>query len=1317
MTATYAFVVVPLDAVAVDTAPTRFAMRLVSTIEFAAGMTSGKEIKAAVRQHPLLGRDPTAPLRSLIMRYDDWKVTRTITAGAPGVKDLSLMYRGGASFSALMAVLEDYLARPDKISVAQLSRDVGHDKHKPEDFLNIARMHDRITALREMLHRSLVARFSLRGPAQLDDLSDQAIRYTQKRWIDGQVQAGLIALIFGGAKAQDLGVGPDGANLAAQLRRDTVFLEARLAPSRDLSNGARGFQAVGIAGEIEVDPKDPNAAVHAALTNSLIAEACGIVTEWTAESAEPIVGDYVMALDPTSFPANVALACKATAFRRQGSTHPLAIDDLGKATTSNGGLAFLNDDKGAPRYSCTGINAEVASVQATVLQANNSVANRSADTPRLLATGNQRRDDRPPVELAPEQFGFNELEASGLTISAPAEDLTTPDALKSPTRETDLPCLFLEDLWIGYRLDLAVEGESSLRSIHRQRQLVTFSGSGRTVRGECENHWPREPGNAETGDISTEIIRFNGLSTAQNTDYAAFLDIDLNGEAPVGPSADLPFSVKVEGCSGVTPLRFRRTYSYRLRNVFQGGVSHSDTDPALAALGPHYVQSASYLRARSFRAGEVVMPDSAGTGAGGNPMSIFLTDEKRTKTILVAPTPVDPDTARYNGQFLAGAAEEERDAQRAFVVDLPAYLRAEGNDAPYYCDPEVSAIKVELWMRNGDPQSTDRDFSFEDGVFCEMVEPLHLGPVTARFGTADRWREFRPIEIILTATADIHPKLKVEGKGRRVSVTVPVAADIALVLTPVVSPDNIRLSAGFTSSNSIAALIGPEGPTIASVLPVVEHRIRAVHCSRMPTAVPAMVSDINALRRGSQAIAILKRDVLSDRAEIEGYIRVDAASSGEVQIEGAWSEIDDDPMHEHYVLKAGRNTARPRSLQFREYMPPGPAASARAWIAGVVGSSAIATSAAKIGRQCAENRVFMGGSKPAGVAAGGEAPPCVLALGSSRRARLTLTATAKSRYSEQFSPRPKQRFELKSKPMLADVPASMLLSAPDISHVMPLVRQVEGSDEGRHARQRLEAIRVYLRRPCFITGPGERLAIACHAGPPPKGKRNTPNKIFTQWGEDPVARTKSEASLRLPRASDFRWGGVATLDPVLYPPDSPEGVESVLYLDDIIREPEAADQEDARLSLASFAVQWDGGQKLWFCDIELSSDFAGWIGLALYRHQPHAHEGWQISRTATWVYSVILKGERVTWIRQNNLLNVTIGPVFDRSIDFQAELRSYEGGISAIADGDVKRLQFNQYEVDGKIYFEGLFPFTKVGIEVIRRRFGTDVASFALDAS
>lgn len=1301
---TYAFVALPLDSSSASQKPASFDLSVLSTIEFASGPISASNIAEAVRRHPLLSLNEAVPLRGLAMRLQDWmQGPKTLVLGAPGVLSLELRYSGKTAFSTLRNTLLDYLARDKAVTVAKLRPDDTHDRREADHFFDPAGMFDRVLVLREMLQQRFAG--GMMPIAQASDLTDRSLNFQRRRASASHAQSALIQLLSGELKSQDVGISVEGAKALAQLRLDVTAVERRLRPRSDSGSGSDALQSFAAGSEGIVDVLDPNASIHAALVNGLLAKACGLVTEWSAQSPDPMVGDFVIAVDPSSFADPSSATCRTTAFRRSDMTSPVSYADIGTARTTNCGLVALNDDKNRPRYSCTGINAEVSAIQAVVLQAKNSISNSALDR-SASPKAEPMRDDRPPVELADQQFGANDLEAVGLTISAPVEDLVTPDALKTPNREADLPCLFLEDLWIGFRLDIAdANGGGVMRSVHRQRQRIKFSGSGNIIAGETEDFWPRESPARDVRDLSNEIVRFNGLSAAQNIDYAKMLG---DYKPPASP-AGAPFSVTVDGSVGVTPLRFNSDYFYRLRTVLQGAISFRSDDAGLAQAGPAFHQLAPFRRARSFRPGEVVPLGEGAADEKENGLSIFLSDRQRKRSVLIAPSPVDPDTARYGGQFLARSDEPSVDRKRIFVKDLPQLLSSVG-DTSYYCDPDVSGVKVELWIRNGDRRTSNPEYRYANGVFCELIEPKHMGPEVGLFGREGNWREFRPIELTFSTTSSADARLSSSSGGRKVRIEVPRYADVEVVLTPIVSVEAVRRSAAFVPSTTIAPLLS--SPSAVAALPVVEHRIRVVHCVAQPAAQPRIVSESDAGASSSELTAILKREPKSDRAELVGYVEVDAASTGEMQLNASWLDIDDDPMHERYVLKAGQTSTKPRSISFKE---------AHGAAAGLLPSplqkdfatrvKAFSDAADVIGKQCAENRIFLGGLTPNGSDNDGLAP-VDLAFGTARRARPTLVATVKSRYASRFPLAPEKDVTLASNSIVADVPASMPLPVPNISHVTPLVRQRTSSEKTRRTRTAIYGFRIYVRRPWFVSGPGERLAIACHAGPLPKRGRDVIDKGFTQWGQDPSARSPAEAGQRLPRASDFRaTDGQEPLDAALYPKDSREGIDPVLYADDVVRDAENGTIDDSRLALASYALRWDDDQSLWYCDVVLGSDFTGWIGLALYRHQPHAHEGYQLSTGAAFVYARVLQSETVAWLRQDGRLRVTIGPIFDSTMSFEAESRAFHNGVSMSQQGQ-DRLSFRELTVDGRRYFEGTFNAGKDGIEIFRRRLGRDISSF-----
>ena len=173
--------------------------------------------------------------------------------------------------------------------------------------------------------------------------------------------------------------------------------------------------ATGPAGESQkVDLGDPNAAVHSAMKNPLLAELCGFVTPWTVESSIPIYGDrdYVIQLDSSSLDYdNTRIDVQSatpTAFRRVRHTHPVSFADIGSSDTQNGLLACLNDKGGKARYRAACVNSEAGLVKQVIVQTSNSLAGPSGTDEDNFGKFDSPLDDRSPQILHNEQFGTPE---------------------------------------------------------------------------------------------------------------------------------------------------------------------------------------------------------------------------------------------------------------------------------------------------------------------------------------------------------------------------------------------------------------------------------------------------------------------------------------------------------------------------------------------------------------------------------------------------------------------------------------------------------------------------------------------------------------------------------------------------------------------------------------------------------------------------------------------------------------------------------------------------------------------------------------------
>ena len=83
---------------------------------------------------------------------------------------------------------------------------------------------------------------------------------------------------------------------------------------------------------------------------------------------------------------------------------------------------------------------------------------------------------------------------------------------------------------------------------------------------------------------------------------------------------------------------------------------------------------------------------------------------------------------------------------------------------------------------------------------------------------------------------------------------------------------------------------------------VVEHKLRVLHCLKRPTTAPIIISDTSRTVTKDQRVLIAEREKSKETAELKGYVRLDAASVGQVRLEASWSDIDDNPQHPEVTL-------------------------------------------------------------------------------------------------------------------------------------------------------------------------------------------------------------------------------------------------------------------------------------------------------------------------------------------------------------------------------------------------------------------------------
>jgi hypothetical protein len=226
-----------------------------------------------------------------------------------------------------------------------------------------------------------------------------------------------------------------------------------------------------------------------------------------------------------------------------------------------------------------------------------------------------------------------------------------------------------------------------------------------------------------------------------------------------------------------------------------------------------------------------------------------------------------------------------------------------------------------------------------------------------------------------------------------------------------------------------------------------------------------------------------------------------------------------------------------------------------------------------------------------------------LYLGDTRRHRVRCRAEATTRFREYFDQAMETSAFLRPAPNEApvvtqefDLPATARPAAPVVRHVLPTFTwsragRSQGSDVVFSSVRQCRGFRVYLERPWYSSGEGERLGVVFVAGEPlPPDDPRAP--LITAWAADPLWD------------SDFRTGGMA---PEVFPGAT---LEDGLTLEELPAG--EVPEERRRVSVASFPVEYDEQGRA-FADVSfqphpvpLQVTYFPFVRLALARYQPNA---------------------------------------------------------------------------------------------------------------
>lgn len=286
-----------------------------------------------------------------------------------------------------------------------------------------------------------------------------------------------------------------------------------------------------------------------------------------------------------------------------------------------------------------------------------------------------------------------------------------------------------------------------------------------------------------------------------------------------------------------------------------------------------------------------------------------------------------------------------------------------------------------------------------------------------------------------------------------------------------------------------------------------------------------------------------------------------------------------------------------------------------------------------------------------------------------RHRNVTYTPLATTRFREYFHPAITSRPELITRrgpdnPSPAgqgwSVPSSRRPEPPEPSHIVPTFTWERTVDHAAHrvTRTRHRAgVRVYVKRPWYVSGDDELLAVVLDPGNATAPA--LPDHLVTRYGLDPVW---SEATA-LPR-----------LTPANFPNARATAVDRVLA--------EQVEGQPAVVSVAAFAPEYDAQQRLWYFDVDVTLGAAAearayfpYLRLALARYQPHSVDPLHLSKVAEAEFTQLVPERTATaTMAAGNKIQLELdGPVAANSLGERAGT-----GLPAVAASRRVRATFQR---------------------------------------
>lgn len=825
------------------------------------------------------------------------------------------------------------------------------------------------------------------------------------------------------------------------------------------------------------------------------------------------------------------------------------------------GMLKLGDDHYANGYTIVQVDVDGAAIKAMDFAANlqQSQKHKTTDTPDATGVPSLRSGG---ISVVRNGRAFKMAQAF-----VKAKDI---NHLAESNQEV---VLYAEDLVRGYRIDVWDSASSRWHSLCKRVGRYRFANAGIEKLVGCEGEGCEgivSAGVTRAADGSSKdlflhesLFHWDGWSLCAPRPGRTILKPEGGPErvAAVQNKAATAFKLETDfkAAPGTLPrLRFNVKYRLRARAVDLAGNSVPFGDPRERPDAP-WMQSTGDITYTRF---EPVSSPALALRKSPPPPGESLAR-------LVIRSNYDTEIEEASERHVAPPKTSQQLAETHGMFDLPTEIRKDAyqvitakegslND----CHPEPSLQPLPYL-----PDPLARGAAFRDlpGTPPDEVKMYD-------FGKPEKWPEARPFRICL-----------IEGDGapdwdngaRVLTVQLPKAEVARVKLSSYLTQNDLQLMGMWRWIEEIKGYLHPKvfAPMLNAALTgsfwllTPFREITLVHAVRQPLKEPVLVLDPS-------------KGLGKTYANLNGTVAVHGKSTIKLDVTAEWSEPVDD------LSDSGPKTIRGKAHVFEAPVN--------------LDGDPVTVNGGKV-RYWTDKDIVLMGSGP--VQTDIAAPRHE--FGDTKYRSVTYAAIATTRFREYFPPDSKESFTRKSAYETKDILNSARPAAPKVLYVLPVFGwgEKEWVLNGVTRKRSGGCLRVYLERPWYSSGDGERLGVVLwekQGGYFSLGTPEIPEELksyVTQWGMDPIwlsGPTYATQSL-----ANFK---------------RTSGTQTGLSLDELPANLSA--NPKYQVSVAGYPVEYDDKRRLWYCDIELDAgpSYFPFVRLALARYQPKSVEGAHLSR-------------------------------------------------------------------------------------------------------